>query len=61
MSWVQAKVMSVIHEYDKAKTGKWDKAEPPPENTFSKSELYIIGRSIVALFEGKMSDKLIGE
>lgn len=59
MSWISDIIMKHIHEYDKAKTGEWSKMEPPPANVFTKSELYLIGRSIVSEIEGKLSDKYL--
>jgi len=59
MSIVSQIVFDIIYSYDKEKTGKWEKPEPPPLNTFDRGELYIIGRSIISRVEGLLSDKLL--
>ena len=59
MSYIRSLIDRHIHEYDKAKTGKWNKPEPPPENTFTKSEIYLIGRAIADEIEGKVCDDVL--
>ena len=62
MSYINDVVMKHIREYDIVKTGDCGgRQTPPPPNTFDKSELYIIGRSIVSELEGKLSDRFIQE
>jgi hypothetical protein len=59
MSYIRNVINKHICEYNKAKTGKWTKPECPPENTFSKSELYAIGRAIADEIEGKLCDDIL--
>lgn len=59
MSRIRKIVMGNINGYDIAKTGKWDKPEPPPPNTFDLQEIYAIGDMIISELEGLLSDKLI--
>ena len=59
MSIINDIVMKHIKNYDIAKTGKWDKPELPPENTFEIYEIYAIGRGIISEIEGLMVDKML--
>ena len=61
MSLINDIVMKHISEYDKQKTGRWNRPEPPLENTFNKTDLCLIGSAIVSEIEGLLSDKLIEE
>ena len=59
MSKISDVVYRHIKMYDINKTGKWDKPDPPPPNTFDRTELYIIGKAIISELEGILADKVI--
>lgn len=59
MSKISDIVTKHIIDYDRAKTGDWRNLKSPPENTFTKDELFIIGRGIISELEGYLSDMVL--
>lgn len=59
MSYIRETIKKHIAEYNRVKTGKWNKPEPPPKNTFDIGEIYYVGDCIANEIEGKICDNVL--
>lgn len=60
MSYIRDVIDKHIKKYDEVKTGKLNGGlNPPPENIFTKSEVYLIGRAIADEIEGRLCDNFL--
>lgn len=59
MGTIRNIIIQHINDLDETKTGLWNRPEVPPENKFTKSELYKLGDCIASDLEGMFSDMMI--